>query len=61
MADFQISISVPLMFVVLGDLETCLELENAGYTTEENVSLKAENINLVSNLNEQLSDLACFP
>ena len=35
LADFQISISVPLMFVVLGDLETCLELENAGYTTEE--------------------------
>ena len=24
-----------LMFVVPGNLETCLELENAGYTTEE--------------------------
>ena len=24
-----------LMFVVLRDLETCLELENSGYTTEE--------------------------
>ena len=24
-----------LMFVVLCHLETCLELENAGYTTEE--------------------------
>ena len=35
LTDFQISIRVPLMFVVLGDLETCLKIENAGYTTEE--------------------------
>ena len=24
-----------LVFVILGDLETCLELENAGHTTRE--------------------------
>ena len=24
-----------LVFVIIGDLETCLELENAGYTTGE--------------------------
>ena len=43
-----------LMCVVLGDLETCLEIENAGYMTEESRDVCASSKCKSSNLNEQL-------